>query len=53
WFTAFAHWRLACIGQGVYARYRGGSMGDQEDIDLDLMVEGVTTRLETAAELLF
>ncbi|MCP5029461.1 MAG: phosphotransferase family protein, partial [Actinomycetia bacterium] len=46
WFTAFAHWRLACIGQGVYARYRGGSMGDQEDIDLDLMVEGVTTRLE-------
>ncbi|MCP3853856.1 MAG: phosphotransferase family protein [Actinomycetia bacterium] len=51
WFTAFAHWRLACIAQGVYARYKGGSMGEQDDIDLDEMAEGVTNRLEKAAEL--
>jgi aminoglycoside phosphotransferase (APT) family kinase protein len=27
-YVAFALWRLACIGEGVYARYRAGVMGD-------------------------
>jgi aminoglycoside phosphotransferase (APT) family kinase protein len=27
-FVAFAYWKLACILEGVYARYRAGAMGD-------------------------
>jgi len=27
YYTAFAHWRLACIIEGVYARYAAGAMG--------------------------
>lgn len=27
YFVAFAHWRCACIGAGVYTRYRAGNMG--------------------------
>lgn len=28
YYVAFAYWKLACIGEGVYARYRAGVMGD-------------------------
>jgi aminoglycoside phosphotransferase (APT) family kinase protein len=28
YFVAFGYWKLACILEGVYARYRGGVMGD-------------------------
>ena len=32
YYVAFANWRLACILEGVYARYRSGAMGvDGED----------------------
>jgi aminoglycoside phosphotransferase (APT) family kinase protein len=34
YYVAFAHWRLACILEGVYARFRSGAMG-QEDEDLE------------------
>jgi aminoglycoside phosphotransferase (APT) family kinase protein len=27
-YVAFAYWKLACILEGVYARYAGGAMGD-------------------------
>ena len=27
YYTAFGYWKLACIVEGVYARYRGGAMG--------------------------
>jgi aminoglycoside phosphotransferase (APT) family kinase protein len=27
-YVAFAYWRLACIGEGVYARYLNGAMSD-------------------------
>jgi aminoglycoside phosphotransferase (APT) family kinase protein len=27
YYTAFGHWRLACIIEGVYARYAAGAMG--------------------------
>ena len=27
YYTAFGHWRLACIIEGVYARYAAGEMG--------------------------
>ena len=26
-YVAFGYWKLACILEGVYARYRGGAMG--------------------------
>jgi aminoglycoside phosphotransferase (APT) family kinase protein len=28
WYQAFALWRLACISEGIRARYQGGAMGD-------------------------
>jgi aminoglycoside phosphotransferase (APT) family kinase protein len=28
YYVAFAYWKLACILEGVYARYVGGAMGD-------------------------
>jgi aminoglycoside phosphotransferase (APT) family kinase protein len=29
YYTAFGYWKLACIVEGVYARYRGGAMGSE------------------------
>ncbi|WP_436792714.1 phosphotransferase family protein [Actinospongicola halichondriae] len=34
-YTAFGYWKLACIVEGVYARYVGGSMGAREGNDFD------------------
>jgi aminoglycoside phosphotransferase (APT) family kinase protein len=31
WYEAFACWRLACIAEGVLARYLAGVMGDEVD----------------------
>jgi aminoglycoside phosphotransferase (APT) family kinase protein len=31
YYVAFGYWKLACILQGVYARYTGGAMGDRGD----------------------
>jgi aminoglycoside phosphotransferase (APT) family kinase protein len=28
YYTAFGYWKLACILEGVYARYKAGAMGD-------------------------
>ncbi len=53
YYEAFAHWRLACIGEGVYARYLGGQQGSQdEDIDLDQLRDSVERRGDRAAQLL-
>ena len=53
YYRAFAQWRLACIGEGVYARYLGGQQGEQdEEIDLDRMRDSVAERAERAAQLL-
>lgn len=30
-YVAFGYWKLACIIEGVYARYVGGAMGDRGD----------------------
>jgi aminoglycoside phosphotransferase (APT) family kinase protein len=49
YYRAFAHWRLACIGEGVYARYAGGQQGEQEEeLDLDAMRDTVVSRAERA-----
>ncbi|NCV74738.1 phosphotransferase family protein [bacterium] len=31
YYVAFAYWKLACIIEGVYARYISGAMGEQTD----------------------
>ena len=53
YYRAFASWRLACIGEGVYARYVNGQQGSQdEELDLDQYRESVDRRVDRAAALL-
>jgi aminoglycoside phosphotransferase (APT) family kinase protein len=53
YFRAFAQWRLACIGEGVYARYLGGQQGSQDEaIDLNVYRDSIPRRVERAARLL-
>jgi aminoglycoside phosphotransferase (APT) family kinase protein len=33
-YVAFAAWKLACILEGVYARYLGGALGERDDAEL-------------------
>lgn len=33
YYTAFGYWKLACIVDGVYTRYAGGSMGESGDFE--------------------
>jgi aminoglycoside phosphotransferase (APT) family kinase protein len=50
YYIAFANWKLACIGAGVYARYRGGAMGHSA-VTLDGMWADVARRAEIAHDL--
>jgi len=52
YYEAFQFWRLACIGEGVYARYKFGAMGDQPDVDVDLIAQGPPRSARTALEIL-
>lgn len=53
YYRGFAQWRLACIGEGVYARYLGGQQGSQdEEINLDTYRDSIPRRVERAARLL-
>lgn len=53
YYRAWASWRLACIAQGVYARYLNGQQGSQdEELDLDLYRESIDRRVEKAASFL-
>ncbi len=53
YYRAFASWRLACIGEGVYARYLNGQQGAQdEELDLDQYRQTVDRRVDRAAALL-
>jgi aminoglycoside phosphotransferase (APT) family kinase protein len=52
YYVAFAYWKLACIIEGVYARYLGGALGDRDPAELEpfkLQVDGAT---KMAAEML-
>ncbi len=46
YYLAFAYWKLACIGEGVYARYRAGVMGDAS-----VSLEDLARRVDRLAEL--
>lgn len=42
-YVSFAYWKLACILEGVYARYLGGALGQRDAAELEpfkLQVEG-------------
>ncbi len=53
YYRAFAQWRLACIGEGVYARYLAGQQGSQdEELNLDTYKNSIPRRAEQAARLL-
>jgi aminoglycoside phosphotransferase (APT) family kinase protein len=48
WYTAFALWRRACIGEGIYARHLAGAMGD---VDFDVEAQGrLVIRLAESAK---
>ena len=44
YFVAFGYWKLACILEGVYARYRGGVMGETSGF------EGFARQVEILAD---
>jgi aminoglycoside phosphotransferase (APT) family kinase protein len=48
WYQAFALWRLACIGEGIYVRYRDGALADA-DFDVTAQREHVVELAEAAA----
>ena len=48
-YIAFGYWKLACIVEGVYARYIGGSMGTRESNDFDHFARQVETLASQAA----
>jgi len=50
YYYAFATWRLACILDGVVARYRAGAMGADNDFDPDEWALKVTSLAETALD---
>lgn len=55
-YVAFAYWKLACILEGVYARYLGGALGQRDPAELapfnQQVIDAATTaeaRLEALA----
>lgn len=51
-YVAFAYWKLACIMEGVYARYRAGAMGATDDESLRLFKEQVEMSARQASQTL-
>lgn len=54
-YVAFAFWKLACILEGVYARYLGGALGQRDASELApfaAQVEAAAERAERALETL-
>lgn len=52
-YVAFAYWKLACILEGVYARYLGGAMGTKDPAELEpfrLQVEGASQKAAATLE---
>jgi aminoglycoside phosphotransferase (APT) family kinase protein len=50
YYVAFAYWRLACIGEGVYARYRDGAMGDHLDVSVQTLGDQVLLLADRALQ---
>jgi aminoglycoside phosphotransferase (APT) family kinase protein len=52
YYVAFASWKVACILEGVYARYRTGAMGDTDGTDIDQFRDRVDMLADRAASIL-
>ena len=53
YYVAFAYWKLACILEGVYARYVGGALGQRDPSELlpfKLQVEAAASRAAESIE---
>ena len=51
YYVAFGYWKLACIIEGVYARYIGGAMGHRGDAgDYDFFGQQVVMLVESARQ---
>ncbi len=50
-YVSLAYWRLACISEGVYARYRLGAMGSGQEFDFEHYGSGVTLLADAALEI--
>lgn len=50
-YEAFAYWKLACILEGVYARYLGGALGERDPAELALFAQRVEAAAAKAHEL--
>ena len=51
-YVSFAYWKLACIIEGVYARYISGAMGEHDPQAFDAFKTQVETAAEEAEQLL-
>lgn len=51
-YVSFAYWKLACIMEGVFARYRAGAMGATDDQSLRLFSEQVEMAARQASQTL-
>jgi aminoglycoside phosphotransferase (APT) family kinase protein len=49
-YISLAFWRLACITEGVLARYVNGAMGSNQSIDLTAIGEGVRLLAQSALD---
>jgi aminoglycoside phosphotransferase (APT) family kinase protein len=51
YYVAFGYWKLACILEGVYARYRGGVMGEASGFEgFPVQVEMLANRALAVVE---
>jgi aminoglycoside phosphotransferase (APT) family kinase protein len=51
-YVSFAYWKLACIIEGVYARYISGAMGEHDPQTFDAFKTQVDTAAEKGEQLL-
>jgi aminoglycoside phosphotransferase (APT) family kinase protein len=51
-YVAFAYWKLACILEGVYARYLGGALGDRDPAELEHFKTQVDASIANAEQAL-
>ena len=51
-YVAFAYWKLACILEGVYARYLGGALGRRDPAELAPFAEQVDAAAAQAESML-
>jgi hypothetical protein len=51
-YVAFAYWKVACIIEGVYARYVGGALGTRSEDEIAPFVTQVDAALRAADETL-